>query len=267
MNSPIKLIMIDLDGTLLNRESRITPETLGVLKTLQKKGILVTLASGRTYSSMLPYALELGGDAPLASYNGAWIRQPRGNQETLVHHTLPEPTARQALEILRQRGLHANVYINDELIVENNNDYIREYGFSKRVKYRIISSFDSLSPFNPTKILAIDDDTEKIARIRDELSKETDAEIFRSSSVFCEILPAGIDKGWALDFFCARLGITPAEVIAFGDQENDITMLKKAGTGVAMANALDSVKEAADALAPAHHEDGVARFLMEYFKL
>jgi Cof subfamily protein (haloacid dehalogenase superfamily) len=267
MNSQIKLIMIDLDGTLLNRESRITPETLRVLQGLQHDGLIITLASGRTYTSMLPYALELGGEAPLASYNGAWIRQPRGSQETLIHHTLPEPTARQALEILRHRGLHANVYINDELIVEDNNDYIREYGFSKRVKYRIVSSFDSLSPFNPTKILAIDNDTEKIARIRDELSERTDAEIFRSSAVFCEILPAGIDKGWALDFFCDHFGINPAEVIAFGDQENDINMLKKAGIGVAMANALDSVKEAANTLAPAHHEDGVARFLMEYFKL
>jgi hypothetical protein len=267
MNSKMKLIMIDLDGTLLNRESRITPETLQVLQSLQQKGLIITLASGRTFSSMLPYALELGGEAPLASYNGAWIREPRGSQDTLAHHTLPESTARQALEILRQRGLHANVYINDELIVEDNNDYIREYGFSKRVKYQIIPSFDSLSPFNPTKILAIDSDIAKIARIRDELSEKTDAEIFRSSSVFCEILPGGIDKGWALDFFCDHFGINASQVIAFGDQENDINMIKKAGTGVAMANAQDSVKKAATALAPAHHEDGVARFLMEYFNL
>lgn len=267
MNSKIKLIMIDLDGTLLNRESRITPETLQVLQSLQDKGLIITLASGRTYASMLPYALELGGEAPLASYNGAWIREPRGNQTTLIHHTLEEPMARQALEILRQRGLHANVYINDELIVEDDNDYIQEYGFTKRVKYRVVSSFDSLSPFNPTKILTIDNDIEKIARIRDELSQKTEAEIFRSSSIFCEILPPGIDKGWALDFFCEHFGITAAEVIAFGDQENDINMIKKAGTGVAMANALDSVKQAANALAPAHHEDGVARFLLDYFGL
>ncbi len=267
MNSKIKLIMIDLDGTLLNRESRITQDTLRVLHILQQKNLTITLASGRTFSSMLPYALELGGEAPLASYNGAWIRRPRGAQETLIHHSLTEPTARQTVEILRNRGLHTNVYIDDELIVEDNNDYIQEYGFSKRVKYRIVSSFDELSPFKPTKILAIDNDPVKITGIRDELSEKTDAEIFRSSSVFCEILPSGIDKGWALDYFCGHFGIGAHEVLAFGDQENDINMLKKAGTGVAMANALDSVKEAADDLAPAHHEDGVARFLIDFFEL
>lgn len=102
---------------------------------------------------------------------------------------------------------------------------------------------------------------EEVHRVLKELSGP---EIYFSSRTFCEIIPRGVSKGTALEFLCRRLGISPNEVIAFGDQENDIPMLKKAGIGIAMGNAGGAVKEAADDVSLTCDEAGVAHALLQY---
>lgn len=264
MNNDIKLIMLDLDGTLLDREDAISRANREALAEARRRGILVTLASGRTFTSMLPFARELDTRAPLVTFNGAWVRNPKGAQETLVHKTLSEPVARRAVELIRRRGIHINLYIDDLLMVEDDSNHAREYARTKRVPYKIVDTFDDVAALCPTKILAIDADPGKIGALKEELLVSLEAEIFRSSPAFCEILPAGIDKGWALEFLCGHFNIRPEEVMAFGDQENDINMLKKAGIGVAMGNALAAVQDAADAVTAPHDEDGVAEYLNRF---
>lgn len=267
MMKEIKLIMFDLDGTLLNEDGHISDKNKAAIKAVRKKGVLVTLASGRGYSSMLPFALELGTEAPLVCYNGAMVQNPRDDQAILTHQGVPEKTARKAVEILRSRQIHINSYLDDMLTVENNNDHAKEYGRTKKVPYEVVNSLDEIKPFSPTKILAIDSDPDKISALKKELEEKLDAAIFRSNPNFCEILKPEIDKGWALQFLASHLNLDRDQVMAFGDQENDMGMIDKAGFGVAMGNALDKVKEIADAIAPPHHEDGVAQFLTDYFDL
>lgn len=263
----IKLIMFDLDGTLLNGEGRLSEANKEAIAKIREKGILVTLASGRPYSSMLPFARELGTKAPLVCYNGALVRSPVGELEILAHRGVPESTARKAVEILRNQGIHINAYIDDNLIVENDDKYAQEYGRTKKIEYKVVSSFDDIPDFEPTKLLAIDDDPEKISKLKKILQSDLEASVFRSSAYFCEILRPNIDKGWALHFLADHFGLESHQVMAFGDQENDMNMIRSAGVGVAMGNALDKVHAVADESAPHHHEDGVAQFLKNYFKL
>lgn len=266
MTTDIKLIMLDLDKTLLNGNGAISQVNREALSEAEQRGILVTLASGRSFSSMLPFAQELGTRLPLIASNGAWIRNPRPPQETLAHNTLSEPVARQTVELLRREAIHINLYIEDLLIVEDADRHVQEYSRIRGMPYEVVTSFDDVTPLCPTKILAIDIETQRVRSLKEELLTDLNAEIFCSSPYFCEILPPGINKGWALEYLCGYLDIPPLGVMAFGDEENDIEMIKKAGIGVAMGNALKTVQTVADAITSPHDEDGVALYLNQFLK-
>ncbi|NLJ57093.1 MAG: HAD family phosphatase [Firmicutes bacterium] len=262
-----KLLALDLDETLLNAEHKISPRNAAALRRAVEQGILVTIATGRMFSSTLPYARELQIDLPLITYHGALIKKAGG--EVFRHSPLPFEKALEILQIGTEEGLHLQVYVDDRLYAQEENDYTRYYQTIAPVSLGMVGNlpaFLAAEQREPTKLTIIDLEKRRLRRIQQQLQEKYGEDLFvlQSRPNFLEITAAEATKGQALRFLGEKEGIAPREMVAFGDSYNDVDMLKFAGLGVAVANAPQDVQAAADAIAGSNTEDGVARFIEEH---
>ncbi|MDR1916890.1 MAG: Cof-type HAD-IIB family hydrolase [Synergistaceae bacterium] len=259
MSSPIKLIATDLDGTLLNSLGKISERNMEVLTKAARLGVSIIINTGRMFASAKDFASQLGFHMPLICYNGAMLRGPNG--EILSHLTLDMDIARQLLSMFRERGMYVQSYIDDVLFVKDQNedeaqDYMRFFG----VKLHPIGD-DIYSPQSaPTKLLSVTDGLEQSHELKEELSRLFGTKLYvtSSNSNFVEMMNPGVNKGRGLTAMANMLTIPMEAVMAIGDGENDIEMLRLSGIGVAMQNAREIVKETANYIAPTNDEDGVA---------
>lgn len=255
-----RLAVFDLDGTLLAslEQATCSPRVKAALQRALSQGVTVTLASGRMFRSLQPFALELGLTAPLLCYQGAWIQSPTA-PEPLLRRTLPPDVARRALTLAETRGWHVMLYAGDWL-------YLREKRFADRFytellgHYRLVQDWGTvLTREAVDKVLCVAEEAH-IPHLMAEFSAllQGEAGVVRSHRYLMEVIPAGVSKGQAVAWLAQHLGIPREHVLAVGDQENDIEMLRWAGCGVAMGNAPEQVKAVADWVAPTVEEDGAA---------
>ncbi len=263
----IRLAAFDLDGTLMGADQKIRPRVLEAVARTQAQGIIVTLATGRMFDATVDFARELNITAPLLCYQGGWIQALDG--PVLLRTTLPTELARAAIALGEAQGWHILLYAEGKL-------FLKEY-------LHPLSFYDALLGSGVTvgepweAILATRDGVDKVLYVAEPeyipamapvLQRRFTglAEIVRSHAMFIEVVPLGVDKGSALAWLAQHFGIPREQVLAAGDQENDITMIEWAGVGVAMGNAAPAVQEIADWIAPPVTEDGAA-VLIERFVL
>lgn len=256
----IKLIAIDLDDTLLNDNLKITPRTIRAIKAAEKKGVQTTICTGRMYVSTYPYAQELGIDIPLITYNGALVKNSLDNN-ILYERTVPLKETRNVIELCRKYNCHLNVYHQDKLYVENSGYWANRYSSRIKVPLHEVDDLIEFLQEPPTKLLMMADE-DILGKIRKNLEGST-LYITKSKSHFLEALNPEATKGIGLEVVAKSLNINRENVMAIGDNENDIEMLKYAGYSVAMANADDYVKEHADYVTGNNNEDGVAKVIEE----
>ncbi|NLZ44180.1 MAG: HAD family phosphatase [Clostridia bacterium] len=261
----IRLVALDLDDTLLRPDLTISPACRQVLQEAAARGVKITIASGRMYRATLPFAeiLEISG-IPLLTYNGALVRFA-GYGETLFHQPLPVAAAVRLIGALRRIGLHINVFVDDDLYMEDLSEEGKRYIERNKVPVKLTSDLTAVLANGPTKILAAGE-PEAIIEAEKELNAEFQGEIVfaRSRPRFLECLAPGVNKGVALAKVARYYGLDAREVMAVGDAPNDREMLAWAGVGVAMAGAPPEVQAVADWTAPSNEEDGVAVALRRY---
>ena len=260
----IKAVVLDLDGTLLNSDHRISDRNKRVLAELRKKGIKVFLATGRTYTSLYKYKQELELDTPVICYNGARVVDSR-NDQTYFEHPIEGHDVKELIKISREKGIHLNLYQNDVWYVErNDNEETKTYMEISGLEYEK-KNFDTFEDYRMTKSLFIAEHDEllELERI---LSEKLNGSVHLTFSrpFFLEILQGDVNKGTALEKILKKEGIPCENVIAFGDGLNDYEMLKTVGLGVAMGNSLERLKELVDIKTLSNDEDGVAVFLEKY---
>lgn len=265
-----RLIVLDVDGTLVDRERRISAATLRALATAQAHGIRVTLATGRMYASALPYAQQIQADAPLILYNGARIQDPAGGAILYSSH-LPRAQVVRALRLAQQFDVHANLYLGESIYIERVSEVSRESARKDGVNQVPVGDlvrFLEGRVDDPVKILMIGPDgrLEALAAAyrADGSGAEELPHLVRSEATYLEIQPRGTSKGAGLIRVCGLLGIPASATMAFGDNLNDLEMIQAAGLGVAMGNAHADVKRAARVVAPSNDEDGVAAVLWSH---
>lgn len=257
-----KLVVIDLDNTLLNNEHQISPRNLAVVQKVKEQGIEVIIATGRMFISAQPYLkrLELKNEAIV--YNGAMVKDITSG-EMMYHKPIKEKQAREIIKDVQKEGLHINLYQNDQLYVDNENEYSIRYEKISGITAIQVDNLVELDFDDPTKLLIIEDDPEKQKYyqkyLRDKYGNRID--VTQSKPYFIELGAKGVNKGKTLQQIINNKNIKSEEVIAIGDSYNDLEMITFAGTGIAMENAPDEVKEKADLIAPHHEEDGVAKIL------
>jgi Cof subfamily protein (haloacid dehalogenase superfamily) len=262
----IQLVAIDLDDTLLDSNLKIANNCLQAIKAVQKKGILVTLATGRMFRSALPYARQLKVDVPLITYQGALVKNSQ-SQEILYYHPLAAEPATEIIKFFREQGIHYHTYLDDQICMESLTPeglyYEKLAGIKAVIVDDLLTACGSGEAF---KIMGVTDNQEKLLDMEKELKDHygDKLNITRSKPSFLEVMAPEANKADALRVVAAHYHIKQDEVMAIGDSFNDIKMLAWAGVGVAMGNAWDEVKKTADFVTLSNDEDGVAEALHHY---
>lgn len=275
----IKVIVLDIDGTLLADNQQLLASTIDSLLTAQKKGIKIVLASGRPHRGMeaLADALEMDRYAGfIVSYNGAKVTNWQ-TKEVIFNQGLSVEAGRNILEHLKQFDVipmiekDAYMFVNDVFndlvrVPHLNNISIIEYeSRGGNFKLQEIEDLAAYVDFELNKILIAgqpDYLQANYQKISEPFLDQTNASF--SAPVYYEMTAKGIDKAKALEATLLPLGIEPHHIIAFGDGENDLTMLQYAGTSVVMENANDKVKQHADFITKSNNEDGIYHALRKY---
>lgn len=260
------LCAFDLDGTLLRRDLEITDRTLAAMENLRERGMRLVVATGRRYESAVDHAerLGFGGEDPVVCYGGSMVRRMDG--ETLLHRTLPKELGLEVLEWAAGRGLHARVFVDGRVVTSPDSPAALRY--SRRAEEPGAVVVDSPAEWlagaeeEPTKLVIVDhpDDVEGWL---EEAQEAFRGRLFVTRSLPHYVEVGGLEgtKSTALEFLCKRWGIDPRRLLAFGDADNDVDMLRFAGCGVAVGPMTEEVRRAADEIVPNVDEDGVALYL------
>lgn len=259
----IKLVAIDLDDTLLDSNLNISAANRDILAKVRELGVMVTLATGRMFRSARPYAVDLEMNIPLITYQGALVKNAFSD-EVLYYRPVPGGLAQLVTEEAKKMGHHYQTYFDDHLYMEKLTSEGRAYAELAGVVPVIEPDLQKkVEVLEPTKIIVIHDDLTVIRQAEDHMRRMFGDRLYvtRSKPHFLEILNPEATKGLALQAVAASFGFQQTQVMAIGDSYNDIDMLEWAGTGVAVANAPDPVKKAANYVTRSNDDNGVAEAL------
>lgn len=261
----IKLVALDLDGTVVNDHLKISPRVLQLLGHLiTQTHVRVVIATGRMFLSALPFARQIGVVEPLVSYQGAMVRDLTDGHAMRFHAPIRMDLAREVMQTLIAEKYHVNLYMNDNLWTHPDNHYAPYYSRAAGVEPIFHEDLMGSMIVDPTKIMVIDDT--RLDILLDYLQQHFAGRLSfcRSRTNFCEIIDVSASKWNALKSLADEWGIKPEEIMAIGDQGNDLSMIQHAGIGVAMGNAPDYVKEHANFVAPPIDQDGVAEAIERF---
>lgn len=258
-----KLLVLDVDGTLLNDEREISKRTLAALLKVQQMGVRIVLASGRPTYGLMPLAktLELGNYGGFVlSYNGCQIIKAQ-NGEILFERRINPEMLPYLEKKARKNGFAIFTYHDDTLITDSpDNEYIKNEALLNNLKIIKEDEFSTAIDFAPCKCMLVSDKEKALIGLEQHWEKRLAGTLdaFCSEPYFLEVVPCGVNKANTLGALLEHLGVTREEVIAVGDGVCDVTMLQLAGMGVAMGHSQDSVKVCADYVTASNEEDGVA---------
>ena len=261
---PIRLIAMDLDGTLVGPDLVLRPRTVAAFRAAVADGVQITIATGRMAKSARPFAETLGQTAPIIAYQGALIRAmwahgaPLG--KLLFHHPLPAAVARETLTWSTEHGLAAHVNHLERFVLPASDPRADDYSAFLGAQAEIVPDLIAWIQRPVTKILAVGDaprPTKLLAGARAHFAGR--AEVTVSHPEFLEFLAPKVSKGEAVRWLARRLGIPLEQTMAIGDQFNDLEMIEGVGHGVAMPSAPPEVQAVARYIAPPLAEEGAAQ--------
>ena len=264
---PIRLIALDIDGTLIGDDLAIGPDTRAAVAAARARGVFVTLVTGRMVSSALRFARELGLDAPLVGYQGALIREMRTDGSDrpgrlLVHTPLAAAVAREIVAWTREHGLDPHVNHLERFILRADDPRADDYSAFMGARAELVADLAGSIVHPVTKVLAVGEaplPTELAPVARARFTGFADVTI--SHPRFLEFVAPGVSKGRAVRWLTRRLRVPLGATLAIGDQWNDIEMLAEVGHGTAMPSAPAQVRAVARYVAPPLADEGVARMI------
>jgi len=265
----VRLLALDLDGTIVGDGTQISPRVRSALRKAIDAGVHVTLASGRPFHQTRLFANELGIHEPLICYQGAVVQDP-DSEEVYFLRGVPLHLAQEFIDLAREHGWSLCLFLDGRLYVERVTPLVRFYAEYGPIQEELnpVGDLKAFLSREPIKLIVVTD--AKQATMVNDLLRERFAgrlRIVRSFACFVEGTHPAASKGQALSFLAQKLGVTQAETMVIGDNDNDVDMVAWAGLGVAMGNASPAVKAVADYIAPTIEEDGAAeaieRFILE----
>ena len=270
MGQDIKLVVLDIDGTISGDANQVNDAVKQAVKAAQSKGVKVAIATGRMYRSALRFHEAIGSDMPLISYQGAFIKDPQ-TQELVGHWPVEIEQALSLIDDLGEFAIHdqlsIHIYVNDELYVRKMTEQTAAYAERSKVGVNVVGDLrEFLTSKNtqhpPTKILALSDTAELVNEmLRVFKDRYTPQQLYLTKSVatFFEATNPIANKGTAVKHLAENiLGFDRSQVLAIGDNFNDLEMIEYAGIGVAMQNSPKGLQPLADWVAPSVEDDGAA---------
>ena len=267
-----KLICTDMDGTLLGENHEVSENNKNALRKASELGVKVAITTGRLFTSAKAYADLVGVEAPIISANGAYIREKDRNE--VIYESILENEQLEFIDnVIKKYGLLGYFNTCDSVITESelpeNHGYVimnKNLPEESRVKVQLVDDFKTGFKQNEGKILKsiMFGEEEKLIEARKELFQFGRFELVSSWKGNLEVMQKETTKGHAVKILAERLGIKREEIICIGDGENDISMIKYAGLGVAMGNAEEYIKEKADYVTYTNVNDGVAKVVEKF---
>jgi hypothetical protein len=271
----IRLVGIDIDGTLVNSQGTVTDATHAELARLHKKGVVIAIITGRRFESAIPIVRQLDVPVLMGLHNGASLRRPDG--ETLYAELLPEEDARRAAALARERGAYPIAYQPDptvgtrilceppETAPKELVRYLTRYA-SQNAEYVIaVENLNRCLVGGVLELMAmspISSGERVIAHMRDGLaSRGSVITAIVGTTAYVEVAHPRVSKALPLRFLCEREGWSAENVLAVGDNYNDLDMLRYAGHPVIMGNAAAELRAMGFCVAPPNDEDGLAQAL------
>lgn len=267
-----KILFLDLDGTLLNDRKEITAGNRRAMDEALARGCRLVVTSGRPLKSSLDQARRLGlaGEGCyVIAYNGASIYDCSAGKE-IFRRTLDWEVLYEVFDEARRREVYVQTYDREDVVTEQAGRFenARRYSSVLGLDCRVIGDVRRDLSAPPVKALFIDyqhrEPLEDVERwLHTAMAGRADC--FFSSPYFLEVVPLGVNKGAAVTELCARLGIDAADAAAVGDEGNDVSMIRTAGLGVAMANGVPAAKEAADYVTERdNNHDGIEEIIHKF---
>lgn len=268
-----KMIVTDMDYTLLNKDKIVSQRNKAALKAAMEMGIHVVVATGRIYTSALYYAKLLGISTPIIASNGAIIRD-EDTDNTLYQCLLPQAAIDEMIKLTREKGLYCHLFSKDTIYTERLVNVSTRYtewnkfmAEKDQVKIELLDSFEEMTTHEKNKIfkaVVVDNDEDKLQYIREKILKTDLVTVSKSLADNIEVMNKEVSKGNAVARLAEMLGVHQSEVITIGDNENDISMIEYAGLGVAMGNAEQCLKDKADYITADYMEDGVGQVVEKF---
>ena len=261
----IKLFVTDIDGTLLIPGKKISGKNIEAVHKMLAAGVKVVIATGRMHTAALPVAAQLGVPVPIISYNGAIIKSSSG--EMIHAQYMDEDKVLALINFFEERDWYLQSYSNDILYVPERGDGAKFYETMLNVTAHEIG-WDGLRGIvkDVPKLLSVsadaDETDEKLAAVEKFFGRQI--EITRSAPRFCEFMPLGVSKASAIKILADKFDIANEEILAIGDSDNDLQMIASVGCGVAMGNAVPSVKAACSRITDTCENDGFAKAVYDY---
>lgn len=258
-----KLIVLDVDGTLLNSNRELSKRTVQTLRRVQQMGIRVALASGRPTYGLLPIAqaLDLGVyNGYIISYNGAQVMEAQTGH--IIFERRIDPQMMPYLEKqARKMNLVMAYYDGNEVVsTDIENPHVQDEALMNGMTLRQDDALSLNMDDWPAEVMLVSDDEEVLNSLESHMQRHLNGvmDTIHSNPYYLEIVGYQVGKSYAMSALVQKMGIQMDEVLAIGDGEADINMLQMAGTGVAMANATESVRRCADFITLSNDEDGAA---------
>jgi Cof subfamily protein (haloacid dehalogenase superfamily) len=260
----IKLLVSDIDGTLVTKDKRLTPAARGAAAQLAEAGVALALTSSRPPHGVALFADELHLETPRAGFNGGAIVDASGTLLSALH--VPEDAVRDALDHLRSRDIDPWLFTTSEwLLVNPQGDYVDWEQHTVQMPYRVVADFNG-EMAEAGKLMAASKDFVKLAGCEVALQESLAgrASVHLSQDYYLDITHPEATKGYAVKSIAALLGIDVADTAAIGDMPNDLPMFDVAAHCIAMGNAPDAVKARADYVTRSNEEDGWAQAVAHY---
>lgn len=264
-----KMICLDIDGTLLNSESKISLNTKEIIRlVVNEKKIPVILVSARMPKGILFLQKELNIVQPIICYSGALVIDDKNN--TLLNITIPLADVNQVYKLAKQIGVHISLYKDDSWYIEGMDGWARQEGEITNITPDVVSFIDLFNVWyqegtGPNKILFMAEPSKiKLFNTKIKELNSSNLNFYPSKPTYLEIMSSNASKPLAIEFLCLKFDVQKSEVIAIGDNYNDISMIEYAGIGIAMGNAPDKVKQYANYITLSNDEDGVAEAIKKY---
>ena len=264
-----KMLVVDMDDTLLNDNHIISEENTAMLLKAQELGVYVVLASGRPTSAMIEYAKYLQCDVNnsfMISFNGSTITDLK-EDKVLFEHSLTKEQIHSLYDFSLENNTHIITYLGDKIISERHSEYIDLESTITGLELVIVPNFKAAVTTSAVKCLLLEEPAylktvESILKLA-----QPELSVCMSKPFFLEAAPNGVDKGAAVRVLAERLNIHQSEIIAIGNAGNDLTMVQYAGLGVWVDNVDPELKEFGDVVVASNNDHGVAevvrRFILE----
>jgi Cof subfamily protein (haloacid dehalogenase superfamily) len=265
-NGKISLVLADVDGTLVTEEKILTERARAAVKALHGAGIRFAITSGRPPLGMGMLFDPLDIETPIAGFNGGLFVDR--HLAILEQKTVPPDIAREAIDLMRARGLDTWVYTgNDWLITKADAPHVAREAWTVKFQPKIVPDIGEHLQ-QVAKIVGVSDDLDRVRRCEAEAQAAfgQQATANRSQPYYLDVTNKEANKGAVADYLARHLGVPEQEIATIGDQQNDVLMFKRSGLSIAMGNASDEVKAQATAVTASYNDEGFAK-AMETFVL